>query len=55
MIGRRMILVVLTVNAYAEFHRWLGRADALQPMWDAWGRGQIAKLANELIPRLGRR
>jgi len=25
MIGRRMISSYLTVNAYAEFHRWLGR------------------------------
>ena len=29
MIGRRMISSYLTVNAYAEFHRWLGRGEAL--------------------------
>jgi probable F420-dependent oxidoreductase len=48
-IGRRMISSYLTVNAYAEFHRWLGRGDALQPMWDAWAAGD-RKLANQVIP-----
>jgi alkanesulfonate monooxygenase SsuD/methylene tetrahydromethanopterin reductase-like flavin-dependent oxidoreductase (luciferase family) len=24
---------------YAEFHRWLGRAEQLQGMWDAWAAG----------------
>jgi len=48
-IGRRMISSYLTVNAYAEFHRWLGRGERLQPMWDAWANGD-RKLANELIP-----
>jgi alkanesulfonate monooxygenase SsuD/methylene tetrahydromethanopterin reductase-like flavin-dependent oxidoreductase (luciferase family) len=49
MIGRRMISSYLTVNAYAEFHRWLGRGEALQPMWDAWAAGD-RKLANAVIP-----
>jgi probable F420-dependent oxidoreductase len=48
-IGRRMISSYLTVNAYAEFHRWLGRGEALTPMWDAWREGD-RKLANEVIP-----
>ena len=48
-IGRRMISSYLTVNAYAEFHRWLGRGDALTPMWAAWEAGD-RKLANEVIP-----
>jgi probable F420-dependent oxidoreductase len=47
-IGRRMISSYLTVHAYAEFHRWLGRGERLQPMWDAWASGD-RKLANELI------
>jgi len=38
-IGRRMITTYLNVHAYAEFHRWLGRGPALQPMWDAWAAG----------------
>jgi probable F420-dependent oxidoreductase len=48
-IGRRMISSYLTVPTYAEFHRWLGRGEALQPMWDAWAAGE-RKLANEVIP-----
>jgi probable F420-dependent oxidoreductase len=48
-IARRMISSYLTVNAYAEFHRWLGRGDALAPMWEAWGAGN-RKLANQVIP-----
>ena len=49
MIGRRMISSYLTVNAYAEFHRWLGRSEELQPMWDAWAAGD-RKAANAAIP-----
>ncbi|MGC2167744.1 MAG: LLM class flavin-dependent oxidoreductase, partial [Acidimicrobiales bacterium] len=48
-IARRMISSYLTVNAYAEFHRWLGRGEDLTPMWDAWRDGD-RKLANEVIP-----
>jgi probable F420-dependent oxidoreductase len=48
-VGRRMIAAYLNVEAYAEFHRWLGRADALQPMWDAWRSGD-RKGALEVIP-----
>src|SRR5580658_3487994 len=48
-IARRMISSYLTVHAYAEFHRWLGRGDALTPMWEAWAGGD-RKLANEVIP-----
>ena len=48
-VGRRMISSYLTVNAYAEFHRWLGRAEVLAPMWEAWAAGD-RKAANEAIP-----
>jgi probable F420-dependent oxidoreductase len=48
-IGRRMISSYMTVNTYAEFHRWLGRGEALQPMWDAWAACD-RKLANQVIP-----
>jgi probable F420-dependent oxidoreductase len=48
-IGRRMISSYLTVHAYAEFQRWLGRTEVLQPMWDAWAAGDRKK-ANEVIP-----
>jgi alkanesulfonate monooxygenase SsuD/methylene tetrahydromethanopterin reductase-like flavin-dependent oxidoreductase (luciferase family) len=49
MIGRRMITSYLTVPVYAEFHRWLGRTEVLQPMWDAWAAGD-RKVANDAIP-----
>jgi probable F420-dependent oxidoreductase len=48
-IARRMISSYLTVHAYGEFHRWLGRGEALTPMWEAWASGD-RKLANEVIP-----
>jgi probable F420-dependent oxidoreductase len=48
-IGRRMITAYLNVEAYAEFHRWLGRGPALQPMWDAWAAGD-RKQALAVIP-----
>ncbi|HEY8081804.1 MAG TPA: LLM class F420-dependent oxidoreductase [Acidimicrobiales bacterium] len=48
-IGRRMIAAYLNVEAYAEFHRWLGRGDALGPMWAAWAAGD-RKGALEVIP-----
>jgi probable F420-dependent oxidoreductase len=48
-IARRMISSYLTVATYAEFHRWLGRGEVLQPMWDAWASGD-RKRANEVIP-----
>jgi probable F420-dependent oxidoreductase len=48
-IGRRMIAAYLNVEAYAAFHRWLGRGDALQPMWDAWAAGD-RKGALQVIP-----
>jgi probable F420-dependent oxidoreductase len=49
MVGRRMITAYLNVTAYAEFHRWLGRGPALQPMWDAWAAGD-RKAALAAIP-----
>jgi probable F420-dependent oxidoreductase len=48
-IARRMISSYLTVPVYAQFHRWLGRGELLQPMWAAWESGD-RKLANEVIP-----
>ena len=38
-LGRRLITSYLTVPAYAEFHRWLGRESVLGPMWEAWAAG----------------
>ncbi len=48
-VGRRMIAAYLNVGVYAEFHRWLGRGPALEPMWEAWQAGD-RKRALEVIP-----
>jgi alkanesulfonate monooxygenase SsuD/methylene tetrahydromethanopterin reductase-like flavin-dependent oxidoreductase (luciferase family) len=48
-VGRRMITAYLNVEAYAQFHRWLGRGTALEPMWEAWASGD-RKRALEVIP-----
>ncbi|HVA06995.1 MAG TPA: LLM class F420-dependent oxidoreductase [Acidimicrobiales bacterium] len=56
MVGRRMITAYLNVTAYAEFHRWLGRGPALQPMWDAWAAGDrkaaLAAIPDEVVDEL---
>ncbi len=38
-LGRALISTYLTVPAYAAFHDWLGRGDALAPMHEAWAAG----------------
>jgi len=43
------IAAYLNVPVYAEFHRWLGRQDVLQGMWDAWAAGD-RKAALDEIP-----
>jgi probable F420-dependent oxidoreductase len=54
--GRRMIAAYLTVPAYAEFHRWLGRADVLEPVWKAWAAGNrraaLAAIPDSLVDEL---
>jgi len=55
-IGRRMITAYLNVGVYAEFHRWLGRGDALGPMWDLWAagdrKGALAAVPDEVVDQL---
>jgi probable F420-dependent oxidoreductase len=55
-LGRRLITSYLTVPAYAEFHRWLGREPVLGPMWRAWAagdrRGASAAVPDELVDAL---
>ena len=55
-IGRRAIAAYLNVTVYAEFHRWLGRAPALQGMWDAWQAGDrkaaLAAIDDDLVDQL---
>jgi len=48
-VGRRMVTAYLNVDAYAAFHRWLGRGALLEPMWEAWAAGD-RKRALEVIP-----
>jgi probable F420-dependent oxidoreductase len=48
-IGRLLISTYLTVPAYAAFHDWLGRGDALGPMHAAWAAGN-RKAAAAAIP-----
>jgi len=55
-VGRRMIAAYLTVPAYAEFHRWLGRGDVLEPVWQAWAAGDrraaLAAIPDSLVDEL---
>ncbi|MGV9214484.1 LLM class F420-dependent oxidoreductase [Micromonospora sp. RB23] len=48
-LGRRLITSYLTVPAYAEFHRWLGRDGTLAPMWEAWAAGD-RRAASAAVP-----
>jgi probable F420-dependent oxidoreductase len=48
-LGRRLITDYLTVPVYAAFHEWLGRGEALEPMHEAWRRGDRRK-AMEVVP-----
>jgi probable F420-dependent oxidoreductase len=54
--GRRMIAAYLTVPAYAAFHRWLGRGEALKGMWDAWAagdrKGALAAIPDDVVDAL---
>lgn len=47
--ARRHLAAYLNVPVYRAFHEWLGRGDALGPMWDAWSRGD-RKAALAAIP-----
>ena len=39
LVVRRQIAAYLNVPVYRAFHEWLGRSEALEPMWAAWSRG----------------
>ncbi|MFJ6199453.1 LLM class F420-dependent oxidoreductase [Micromonospora sp. NPDC092111] len=55
-LGRRLITSYLTVPAYAEFHRWLGREATLGPVWSAWAAGDrraaAAAVPDEVVDAL---
>ncbi|MET0458310.1 MAG: LLM class F420-dependent oxidoreductase [Ilumatobacteraceae bacterium] len=54
--ARFAIAAYLNVPVYAEFHRWLGRTELLQPMWDAWAAGDrkaaLAAIPDEVVDDL---
>jgi probable F420-dependent oxidoreductase len=54
--GRFLIAAYLNVPVYAEFHRWLGRGDALGGMWEAWQAGDrkaaLAAIPDEVVDQL---
>ena len=51
-----LISTYLTVPAYAAFHDWLGRGDALRPMHEAWAagdrKGAAAAVPDEVVDDL---
>ena len=47
--ARYAIAAYLNVPVYAAFHKWLGRGEQLQPMWEAWKSGD-RKTALAAIP-----
>jgi probable F420-dependent oxidoreductase len=55
-VARRLIAAYLTVPAYAEFHRWLGREAVLTPVWKAWAagdrRGALSAIPDSLADEL---
>jgi alkanesulfonate monooxygenase SsuD/methylene tetrahydromethanopterin reductase-like flavin-dependent oxidoreductase (luciferase family) len=46
---RRHVTTYLNVPVYKAFQQWLGRTEALQPMWEAWTRGD-RKAALAAVP-----
>jgi probable F420-dependent oxidoreductase len=51
-VGRFLISTYLTVPAYAAFHDWLGRGEALRPMHEAWAKGDRAGAAQAIPDRV---
>jgi len=51
--GRFAIAAYLNVPVYADFHRWLGRGELLQDMWDLWKAGDrkaaLAAIPDEVV------
>ncbi len=55
-VGRRLIAAYLTVPAYLEFHRWLGREPVLGQLREAWATGDrraaLAAIPDEVVDEL---
>ncbi|MBK01114.1 MAG: LLM class F420-dependent oxidoreductase [Actinomycetota bacterium] len=47
--AKRAIAAYLNVPVYADFHRWLGRSEDLEGMWNHWAAGD-RKAALDAIP-----
>jgi alkanesulfonate monooxygenase SsuD/methylene tetrahydromethanopterin reductase-like flavin-dependent oxidoreductase (luciferase family) len=51
-----MIAAYMTVPAYAAFHEWLGRVEAMAPMQEAWAagdrKGALAAISDDLVDDL---
>lgn len=54
--ARYAIAAYLNVPVYAAFHEWLGRGDALGPMWEAWQagdrKGALAAIPDDVVDDL---
>ena len=54
--ARRLITTYLNVPVYRAFQEWLGRGEALGPMWQAWDggdrRGAVAAIPEQTIDEL---
>ncbi|MGE0383389.1 MAG: LLM class F420-dependent oxidoreductase [Gammaproteobacteria bacterium] len=54
--ARPSIAAYLNTPVYAAYHRWLGRADVLAPMWAAWAAGDrkaaLAAIPDALVDEL---
>lgn len=55
-VAKRMIAAYLTVEAYTQFHRWLGREPELGELWRLWGAGDrkaaVASIPDEVADAL---
>jgi probable F420-dependent oxidoreductase len=54
--ARKLIARYLTVPVYADYHRFLGRADLLEGLWSAWAAGRrddaVAAVPDEVVDEL---
>lgn len=54
--ARYLMAAYLNVPVYRAFHEWLGRADQLTPMWEAWAAGDreaaLAAIPDETVDQL---
>jgi probable F420-dependent oxidoreductase len=53
---RPLVTAYLTVPVYRKYQEWLGRTEALEPMWAAWDRGDrqaaLAHVPDEVVDEL---